>query len=47
MKLETTIDCRWVNPFIKLGYSKNLELCDIYECLNEDKSQVLGQKLQK
>jgi hypothetical protein len=32
---------------MKLGSSKDLELDDIYECVEEDKSQILGDKLQK
>ena len=38
---------RWVNPLLEEGYKKDLEMEDLYETMKEDKSEYLGQKLEK
>ena len=38
---------RWVNQFMGVGYKKDLEVDDLYSCLDEDKSEDLGLALQK
>ena len=38
---------RWLNPFMALGYSQTLQLDNLYECLDEDKSGNLGLLLQR
>lgn len=37
----------WLNPFIKKGFQKELELKDLYRVPDEDKSKDLGCKLKK
>ncbi|XP_072319302.1 ATP-binding cassette sub-family C member 4 [Eucyclogobius newberryi] len=37
----------WLNPLLSLGYKRSLEEDDLYEVLPEDRSQSLGQELQR
>ena len=37
----------WVNPLLYKGYKKDLEQNDLYEALDDDKSDALGKKLQR
>lgn len=37
----------WTVPLFKKGYSKELELDDLFETLKADKSESLGERLQK
>ena len=39
--------CSWVNPLLYKGFKKELEQNDLYEVLEEDQSDVLGNKLQR
>ena len=39
---------RWVNKYMGIGHSnKNLQVEDIYSCLDTDKSESLGLTLQR
>ena len=35
---------RWVNRFMAVGYSKRLDIEDLFSCLHEDESDKLGDK---
>lgn len=37
----------WLNPLFTIGYKRRLEEEDMYEVLQEDRSEVLGQELQR
>lgn len=37
----------WTLPLFKKGYSKILELCDLYETLHEDRAAILGERLNR
>lgn len=37
----------WTVPFFKLGYNKALDTDDLFEPLNGNKSQVLGDLLER
>uniref|UniRef100_A0A3Q2QNG6 Multidrug resistance-associated protein 4 n=1 Tax=Fundulus heteroclitus TaxID=8078 RepID=A0A3Q2QNG6_FUNHE len=37
----------WLNPLFCVGYKRRLEEEDMYEVLHEDRSEVLGQELQR
>ena len=37
----------WMNSLLALGYRKDLELEDLYEPRKEDKSEVLGDRLEE
>ncbi|XP_032413049.1 ATP-binding cassette sub-family C member 4 [Xiphophorus hellerii] len=37
----------WLNPMFSIGYKRRLEEEDMYEVLHEDRSEVLGQELQR
>uniref|UniRef100_A0A3B5PXI0 Multidrug resistance-associated protein 4-like n=1 Tax=Xiphophorus maculatus TaxID=8083 RepID=A0A3B5PXI0_XIPMA len=37
----------WLNPLFSIGYKRRLEEEDMYEVLHEDRSEVLGQELQR
>ncbi|XP_020772820.1 ATP-binding cassette sub-family C member 4-like isoform X1 [Boleophthalmus pectinirostris] len=37
----------WLNPLFSIGYKRNLGEDDMYEVLPEDRSQILGQELQR
>ena len=37
----------WTKDLFKKGYRKELELGDMFKPLNEDQSQVLGDRLEK
>ncbi|KAM4711152.1 ATP-binding cassette sub-family C member 4-like isoform 2-T2 [Anableps anableps] len=37
----------WLNPLFRIGYKRRLEEEDMYEVLQEDRSEVLGQELQR
>ncbi|XP_047210875.1 multidrug resistance-associated protein 4 isoform X1 [Girardinichthys multiradiatus] len=37
----------WLNPLFSIGYKRRLEEEDMYELLQEDRSEVLGQELQR
>ncbi|MEQ2286507.1 Multidrug resistance-associated protein 4, partial [Ameca splendens] len=37
----------WLNPLFRIGYKRRLEEEDMYELLQEDRSEVLGQELQR
>ncbi|KAM4537961.1 ATP-binding cassette subfamily C member 4-like [Fundulus diaphanus] len=37
----------WLNPLFCIGYKRRLEEEDMYEVLHEDRSEVLGQELQR
>ncbi|XP_014906070.1 ATP-binding cassette sub-family C member 4 isoform X2 [Poecilia latipinna] len=37
----------WLNPLFRIGYKRRLEEEDMYEVLHEDRSEVLGQELQR
>jgi hypothetical protein len=36
-----------MNPLLGTGYNKDLEINDLYESLNCDKSQMLGKQLER
>lgn len=38
---------RWLNPLFKTGYKRRLEEDDMYEVLQEDQSENLGQDLKR
>lgn len=38
---------RWLNPFFRIANQHTLEEQDMYEVLVEDKSEVLGQAMQR
>ena len=38
---------RWLNPLLKLGTKKELQIEDLYKVLPEDETEKLGLKLQK
>ncbi len=38
---------RWLNPLMKLGTKKELQIEDLYQALPEDETEKLGLKLQK
>lgn len=38
---------RWLNPLMKLGTKKELQIEDLYQALPEDEAEKLGLKLQK
>ena len=40
-------DFSWVNPLLYKGFKKELEPHDLYEPLDDARSQFLGEKLQK
>ena len=40
-------DFRWLNPFMKKGYGKTLEVEDMFNACPEDKSEILGDNLEK
>ena len=40
-------DFSWVNPLLYRGFKKELDQDDLYETLVEDKSDVLGQTLER
>ncbi|MEQ2168223.1 Multidrug resistance-associated protein 4, partial [Goodea atripinnis] len=37
----------WLSPLFRIGYKRRLEEEDMYELLQEDRSEVLGQELQR
>uniref|UniRef100_A0A3B4ABV8 Uncharacterized protein n=1 Tax=Periophthalmus magnuspinnatus TaxID=409849 RepID=A0A3B4ABV8_9GOBI len=37
----------WLNPLFSVGYKRSLEEDDMYDVLPEDRSQSLGQELQR
>ncbi|XP_041637494.1 ATP-binding cassette sub-family C member 4-like [Cheilinus undulatus] len=37
----------WIGPILKLGYKKRLEASDMYGVLPEDRSETLGEELQR
>ncbi|CAJ1086991.1 LOW QUALITY PROTEIN: multidrug resistance-associated protein 4-like [Xyrichtys novacula] len=37
----------WLGPILRLGYNKRLEVNDMYSILQEDKSEKLGEELQR
>ena len=37
----------WLNPFIRMGFKKDLELLDLYKTPSEDLSEDLGQQLKR
>lgn len=38
---------RWLNPLMRLGTKKELQIEDLYQTLPEDETEKLGLKLQK
>ena len=40
-------DFSWVNPLLYRGFKKELDQDDLYETLVEDKSDILGQTLER
>lgn len=38
---------RWLNPLFRIGYKRRLEEDDMYEVLEEDKSEKVGQDLNR
>lgn len=38
---------RWLNPLFRIGRKRKLEEDDMYEVLTEDRSEKLGQDLQR
>jgi hypothetical protein len=38
---------RWLLDIFKLGYRKDLEIKDLYDALQEHRSDFLGNKLEK
>lgn len=36
---------RWLNPLMKLGTKKELQIEDLYQTLREDETEILGLKL--
>lgn len=37
----------WTIPLFKKGYSKILDIGDLYDTLNEDRAKVLGERLNR
>lgn len=46
-KLLSIIFFTWTIPFLKKGYRKVLELNDIFRVLNDDRSDLLGDRLEQ
>ena len=38
---------RWVKDFFRKGYGKDLEVEDLYDTLPSDRSEMLGDELEK
>ncbi len=38
---------RWLNPLLRLGYSRELQIDDLPRVLKEDESKRLGEKLEE
>uniref|UniRef100_A0A4W6DQW6 Cystic fibrosis transmembrane conductance regulator n=1 Tax=Lates calcarifer TaxID=8187 RepID=A0A4W6DQW6_LATCA len=44
---DVTTEVTWLNPLFKIGYKRRLEEDDMYDVLTEDRSDRLGQDLQR
>jgi hypothetical protein len=52
LRVKSPIRCifilsRWLLDIFKLGYRKDLEIKDLYDALQEHRSDFLGNKLEK
>lgn len=45
--LLSKVTFSWTLPLFKKGYSKILEISDLYETLNEDRADILGERLNR
>lgn len=46
--LDSCFVCfRWMNPLFKKGYDRQLEVEDMYNVVNEDQSEILGNRLEE
>ena len=41
------VTLRWLNPLMKLGTKKELQIEDLYQPISDDKTEILGLKLLK
>ena len=38
---------RWLNPLLRQGYKKELQIEDLYKCVSSDQSARLGDTLER